>query len=142
MKRAVFIDHWSRSRRRVCSSWRSRPHGAAAARRRAAGARDRQSRSQPNVPKPEGAMPAVPAASRSTTYAELQAPRMMVYAPNGDLFVSSPAANTIVVLRDANNDGVFEACSVFAAGEPPGAGGGGRGCRARAAGVPPGCPER
>ena len=31
---------------------------------------------------------------------------MMVYAPNGDLFVSSPGANNITVLRDANNDGV------------------------------------
>ena len=61
-------------------------------------------------------MPIVPAGFTVTTYAELQAPRMMVYAPNGDLFVSSPAANTIVVLRDANNDGTFEACSVFAAG--------------------------
>ena len=44
---------------------------------------------------------------------------MMVYAPNGDLFVSSPAANNITVLRDANNDGVFEARSVYAAGTPP-----------------------
>ena len=50
-------------------------------------------------------MPTVPAGFTVTTYAELQTPRMMVYAPNGDLFVSSPAANTIVVLRDANNDG-------------------------------------
>ena len=49
-------------------------------------------------------MPIVPAGFTVTTYAELQAPRMMVYAPNGDLFVSSPAANTIVVLRDANNE--------------------------------------
>ena len=50
------------------------------------------------IPKPEGLMPIVPAGFAVTTYAELQAPRMMVYAPNGDLFVSSPAANTIVVL--------------------------------------------
>jgi len=68
------------------------------------------------VPKPEGALPTVPAGFTVTTYAELLAPRMMVYAPNGDLFVSSPSANTIVVLRDTNNDGKFEACSVFAAG--------------------------
>jgi len=46
---------------------------------------------------------------------------MMVYAPNGDLFVSSPATNSITVLRDANQDGVFEARSVFAGGDdtPP-----------------------
>jgi glucose/arabinose dehydrogenase len=42
---------------------------------------------------------------------------MMVYAPNGDLFVSSPTTNSISVLRDTNNDGVFEARSVFADGE-------------------------
>ena len=57
------------------------------------------------VPKPDGVAPVVPAGFTVTTYAELQAPRMMVYAPNGDLFVSSPAANSITVLRDANNDG-------------------------------------
>src|SRR5688572_7087559 len=78
------------------------------------------------VPKPEGVMPTVPAGFTVTTYAELPRPRMMVYAPNGDLFVSSPGDNIIVVLRDSNNDGRFEACSVFAAGDPP-TGRGGRG---------------
>ena len=47
-------------------------------------------------------------------YAELRAPRLMVYAPNGDLFVSSPAANTITVLRDPNNDGHVQEISVYA----------------------------
>jgi len=62
---------------------------------------------------------------RTASYAELRGPRMMVYAPNGDLFVSSPSTNSIFVLRDANNDGVFEARGVFADGktapapEPP-----------------------
>src|SRR5688500_18388014 len=69
------------------------------------------------VPKPEGVMPTVPAGFTTSIYAELQAPRMMVYAPNGDLFVSSPNANNITVLRDANNDGVFESRSVYAQGE-------------------------
>jgi glucose/arabinose dehydrogenase len=91
------------------------------------------------IPKPDGLMPIVPAGFTVTTYAELQAPRMMVYAPNGDLFVSSPAANTIVVLRDANNDGTFEACTVFAAGDPPGAGRGGRGGALPPPAVPAGC---
>jgi glucose/arabinose dehydrogenase len=71
------------------------------------------------VPRPEGAMPKAPDGFVVTSYAELQAPRMMVYAPNGDLFVSSPAANNITVLRDTNNDGVFEMRSVFAQGPPP-----------------------
>src|SRR5687767_15708695 len=93
-----------------------------------------------NVPKPEGVLPTVPAGFTVTTYAELPTPRMMAYAPNGDLFVSSPASNTIVVLRDANSDGTFEACSVFAAGPAPGAGRGGRGAVATSPAVPPGCP--
>jgi glucose/arabinose dehydrogenase len=70
------------------------------------------------VDKPASAMPAVPAGFTVSVYAEMRAPRMMVYAPNGDLFVSSPATNTITVLRDANNDGVFEARGVYA-GTPP-----------------------
>src|ERR1044071_8193019 len=70
------------------------------------------------VDKPVSAMPIVPAGFTVSVYAEVRAPRMMVYAPNGDLFVSSPATNTITVLRDANNDGVFEARGVYA-GMPP-----------------------
>ena len=42
------------------------------------------------APKPEGVMPSVPAGFTVSSYAELPSPRMMVYAPNGDLFVSSP----------------------------------------------------
>ena len=84
------------------------------------------------VPRPEGLLPTVPQGFTVASYAELQAPRMMVFAPNGDLFVSSPVANNITVLRDANNDGTFEAREVYAAGPPPaprggGGGGGGRG---------------
>ena len=90
------------------------------------------------VPKPAAAVPNVPAGFTVTTYAEMPAPRMMVYAPNGDLFVSSPAANAIFVLRDANNDGTFEACGVFAAG--PLGGRGGRGGPPVTPAVPPGCP--
>lgn len=74
------------------------------------------------VARPDGVMPTVPAGFAVSVYAELQAPRMMAYAPSGDLFVSSPNANRIWVLRDANMDGVFEACSIFAEGPPPGAG--------------------
>src|SRR3954463_7095979 len=68
------------------------------------------------VPQPEGTLPTVPAGFSVASYAELRGPRMMVFAPNGDLFVSSPATNSIFVLRDANNDGVFEARGVFADG--------------------------
>lgn len=61
-------------------------------------------------------LPTVPAGLSVASYAELRGPRMMVYAPNGDLFVSSPSTNSIHVLRDANHDGVFEARGVFADG--------------------------
>jgi glucose/arabinose dehydrogenase len=74
--------------------------------------------------KPATVMPMVPAGFTVSVYAELQAPRLMVYAPNGDLFVSSPAANNITVLRDANNDGVFESRGVYAQGEVVARGGG------------------
>src|SRR5215831_3081777 len=47
--------------------------------------------------KPDGLMPAVPPGFTISVYAEIRAPRLMVYAPNGDLFVSSPATNTITV---------------------------------------------
>src|SRR5262245_13855023 len=83
--------------------------------------------------KPDGVNPNVPAGFTISVYAELPAPRMMVYAPNGDLFVSSTQSNNITVLRDANNEGVFEARGVYAQGATPeargrgGAGGGGRG---------------
>src|SRR3954462_12446179 len=60
------------------------------------------------VPRPEGALPKVPDGFSVSVFAELPQPRMMVYAPNGDLFVSSPAANTVTVLRDANNNGRIE----------------------------------
>ncbi len=77
------------------------------------------------VPKPDGVVPTVPAGFAVSLFAEIQAPRLMVYAPNGDLFVSSPAANNITVFRDANNDGVFETRSVYAQAEVPQRGGGG-----------------
>ena len=72
--------------------------------------------------KPDGVLPKAPAGFNVSIYAELPSPRMMVYAANGDLFVSSPASNTITVLRDANNDGVFEERSVFAGAESAGGG--------------------
>ena len=77
------------------------------------------------VTRPEGMSPKAPNGFTVTPYADLRAPRMMVYAPNGDLFVSSPGANNITVLRDANNDGVVDSQSVYAQGAPPAPRGGG-----------------
>jgi glucose/arabinose dehydrogenase len=100
------------------------------------------------VPRPEGMSPKAANGFTVTMAADLRAPRMMVHAPNGDLFVSSPGANNITVLRDANNDGVFESQSVYAQGAPPAPRGGGpppnpaggqrAGGQGRAAGPPPG----
>lgn len=90
--------------------------------------------------KPEGVMPSVPAGFNVSIYAELPAPRMMVYAPNGDLFVSSPMSNNITVLRDANNDGVFEMRGVYAQGAVGGRGGGGGAAAGGAGGAPRGGP--
>jgi glucose/arabinose dehydrogenase len=102
------------------------------------------------IPKPDAVMPKVPDGFTVSVYAELPTPRMMVYAPNGDLFVSSPANNTISVLRDANNNGTIEESerSVFA-GVPPqprgggtggGRAGGGRGGGRAGGGRGPGAP--
>jgi glucose/arabinose dehydrogenase len=90
--------------------------------------------------KPAAVMPTVPAGFTVSVYAELQAPRLMVYAPNGDLFVSSPAANNITVLRDANNDGVFESRGVYAQGEVVARGGGAGAGAAPAPVAPPPAP--
>jgi len=99
-----------------------------------------------SVARPDGMTPKVPSGFTVTSYADLRAPRMMVYAPNGDLFVSSPGANNITILRDTNNDGVVDSQSVYAQGAPPAPRGGGpppAGARAGApgrgaAGPPPG----
>ncbi len=66
------------------------------------------------LPQPEGVVPIVPAGFSVASYAEVRGPRVMVYAPNGDLFVSSPSTNSIIVIRDADNDGTAEAREVFA----------------------------
>jgi glucose/arabinose dehydrogenase len=77
-----------------------------------------------NVPKPEGAELKVPAGFGVSTYAEnLPTARYTVFAPNGDLFVSSFQAGTITVLRDGKIVGTFAQRAPAAA--PPARGGGG-----------------
>jgi glucose/arabinose dehydrogenase len=71
------------------------------------------------VPKPDGAQLKVPSGFEISVYADnLDRPRLMVPAPNGDLFVAQSAAGSVVVLRDANNDGTPEMRSVYAQGLP------------------------
>ena len=69
------------------------------------------------VPRPEGAMPQVPAGFRVEQFADdLKKPRVIRTAPNGDLFVAEANANRIRVLRDADGDGKPEVNEVFAEG--------------------------
>ena len=58
------------------------------------------------VLRPEGAWPKVPAGFKVEEYATgLQNPRVVVTAPNGDLFIAESRANRVSVLRDADGDG-------------------------------------
>lgn len=77
------------------------------------------------VPKPEGAMPKVPAGFTVDLYADNVAnARIMTFAPNGDLFVSQPSQNAVLILRDTNKDGLPDERFVFAQGAAPAARGG------------------
>ena len=75
-------------------------------------------RNHPKVAaRPEGAMPKVPAGFKVDVFAaNLNAPRMIQTAPNGDLFVAESRANRVRVLRDADGDGKAEVSEVFAEG--------------------------
>ena len=69
------------------------------------------------VRRPEGAWPKAPAGFVVTEYAtKLVEPRVIVRAPNGDLFVAESRANRVHVLRDADGDGKPEISAVFATG--------------------------
>ena len=66
------------------------------------------------APRPEGAMPQVPAGFKVEVFASgLNRPRMLRTAPNGDLFVAESDANRVRVLRDADGDGRAEVNEVF-----------------------------
>ena len=59
------------------------------------------------VAKPDALRLEAPMGFTVTLYADnLQAPRTMMYAPNGDLFVAQSRAGSVVILRDNNNDGI------------------------------------
>lgn len=69
------------------------------------------------VPKPEGAVPHVPAGFKVDVFAgELNNPRLLRVAPNGDLFVAESGPGRIRILRDARNAGKPELNEVFASG--------------------------
>ena len=69
------------------------------------------------VTKPDSAQLEAPAGFSVSVYADnLQGPRTMLYAPNGDLFVAQSRAGSVIVLRDTNNDGEPDARTVYAQG--------------------------
>ncbi len=69
------------------------------------------------VKRPEGAWPKAPEGFEVTEFAtKLTEPRVIVKAPNGDLFLSESRANRVRVLRDADGDGKPEISEVFATG--------------------------
>ena len=67
------------------------------------------------VKRPGGAMPKVPSGFRVELFAsELDNPRMIRAAPNGDLFVAESEKNRVRILRDADGDGKPEVVKIFA----------------------------
>jgi glucose/arabinose dehydrogenase len=68
------------------------------------------------VPMPADASINVPKGFKVNIYAQgdFKYPRWMVLAPNGDVFVADSNANSIIVLRDKDKDGVAEERFVFA----------------------------
>jgi glucose/arabinose dehydrogenase len=73
-----------------------------------------------NIPRPAGAMPTVPAGFTVDVYFDnIEGPRMMEFAANGDLFVTQTQPNAVGVLRDTNKDGLPDSRAVFVQGPPP-----------------------
>lgn len=69
------------------------------------------------VARPDGAWPKAPQGFEVTEFATgLTEPRVIVRAPNGDLFLAESRANRVRVLRDADGDGKPEVSEVFATG--------------------------
>jgi glucose/arabinose dehydrogenase len=72
----------------------------------------------PNIiPQPPGATLTLPPYFRIKAWAtNLQNPRMMLLAPNGDVFLSEPDAGLVTILRDKNEDGVADQRFTFISG--------------------------
>lgn len=69
------------------------------------------------IPQPANAKLTVPKGFKINVFAEggFTYPRWMALAPNGDVFVADSRANTVVVLRDKNKDGVADERFVWSA---------------------------
>ncbi|HVQ55598.1 MAG TPA: hypothetical protein VMS29_02490, partial [Pyrinomonadaceae bacterium] len=67
------------------------------------------------IPQPANAKLFVPKGFKVNVFAEggFRYPRWMALAPNGDVFLADSYANSIIVLRDKDKDGVAEERFVF-----------------------------
>lgn len=78
---------------------------------------DSKSTTRPSksIPQPVGATLNLPRGFKINVFAEgnFREPRWMTLAPNGDVFLADSRANSIIVLRDKNKDGVAEERFVF-----------------------------
>src|SRR5262249_40703964 len=81
------------------------------------------------VPRPDAAMPKVPAGFTVELYADnVPNARMMVFAPNDDLFVSQPSpTNAVMILRATNKNGLPDQRFTYAQGAAAARGRGGPG---------------
>jgi glucose/arabinose dehydrogenase len=69
------------------------------------------------IPRPQGAWPQAPEGFKVEQFAEgLENPRVIVTAPNGDVFVAESRPGRVKLLRDADGDGKPEMTTVFASG--------------------------
>jgi glucose/arabinose dehydrogenase len=77
---------------------------------------EESAKNQPKeVKRPEGAWPKAPEGFRVEEFArDLKKPRVIVTAPNGDVFAAESKSDRITVLRDADGDGKPELKEVFA----------------------------
>lgn len=69
------------------------------------------------VPRANNQLPKVPTGFAVQLYATgLNNPRLLATAPNGDIFVAQPGANSVVVLRGVAANGTAQSSATFASG--------------------------
>lgn len=77
----------------------------------------RVSSSPQKIERPTGAAPEVPEGFKAELFAhDLEHPRWLALAPNGDVFLAQSSAGTITVLRDLDADGIADKRFTFAQG--------------------------
>jgi glucose/arabinose dehydrogenase len=73
--------------------------------------------SSQTVPRPQGWTPSAPKGFSITAFAtDLDNPRWMAVAPNGDVFLAQPRSGVVTVLRDTKGAGKADVTATFATG--------------------------